>query len=1456
MSARPLVRFRARRGVALIAALWLVVAIAVVALQFGLVAKERRVLGLTAAERGIGRGAALGALALTQARLDYLLRVAPQNNAALSSTRSGDPWLGVDSIYSGPVSVDSMRVDAQLLDLGRRLNVNDLTEDQLRAFLGYVLNDYITADHLAQTIMDWEDVDDIARPNGDEQEGYIKKGLLALPANAPFRSLNQLLDVEGMTPAIYAQISPYLTVYGSGTVNINTAPVPVLRAIPGMTDQILANILNQRSRGLRISSIAQVVPGYAPTRGRGANAGLSAMAGIQQAQLARAMTVNTNEILATFTARGGRAGRAHAGQGAVHEGRYHGHPCLGAVVMPRASMFDRRPRVGLALSAAEITGAWRTGGALRLFRAPVAAYPGENGAWPGLVTALDELRRTAGIARGGQLSVALLPPLVEVRRVELPPLEESELAQLLARHAGRYFVGARGAQVAGALVPRGRHEGTGPVLAASASARLLNALHHAARDAGWAVSLVVPAEGAWAAAAVSLWPSFARQPAQVLVREADRTALVALEGGRAVSVRRFRNGGADVELVGVAIAESFPDGAPKIVGAVGMTPQSELRRELAAIGVGLQAAPGAWAAHATSPEVMAAAFADRVVGPRLIPEEARAEQRARVARATAVVAAAAVLLFVAAAGVALWGVNRDLRQVRAERAAIRSQVSATLVGRTSVEDAYRRIAALAAAQREAPHWAPVLADLSARVPDDAYLTAFHVHGDSLVVDGMATSAARVFDAIEQSPVLMNVRAPAPVRREAQVGSPPMERFTIAAQRRGAPRSEPGSQRARSARDCDRRAGARAGLVVHLGRAAVSRRTRRRARRPRDGAGDVVARTWGSGQRVPEPGAAAAHRLGHGDSSTAAVRRPRRRDRERAVGVVSGRRGAPEPRVAAGCGDTARHGHHAGRSHAARGSPGGDRCPGAPGVSRRARSRRQTGARGAARRLARIRHRRQPGRGDAHHYRDRGGVRAWATSRRRHRPCPWRPRARKSGHDLARLDGRHGTRAALAALVVGAGTLAWTLVDALRPDVAPAAAPAVAIRPGALDAPAPPPRVDVAAAVAADLFVASRTAPRVRYSPPGEVAATATAPSPAPAEPVVLGTAIGVDGASFATCQFEILPTADGPCGRSGGQLRRQIHRARERRVHDAVRNAARNSRAPTRELTVMPRFILVATFASLAAMPLAAQRSTSRRVAPAKPAAAADTGAASHAGPAYALDFQDQDIHVVLSALAEAGNLNMAYSNLPERKVTLRMGQPASRAEITDMIKGIAQANDLTVQTEGSLLQISGPAEVSPARQRAQQAQQAELKLYVYRLKHASATHAGAGADEPVLGRVVEPGRSRHHRRSTRGHGDHRRRLGRRVRRRGRRTAGRHHRRRLELAAVADQCRAGCGRRRRRRGLRGFRWVRRRPRRRARHAHGGTGQRQPVQHRRRRCASWANRRSNSLLVRAPRRTGR
>lgn len=253
---------RARRGVALLAALWLVVAIATVALQFSIEAHERRNVGILASERGQQRALALGALALTQAKLEYAIRVAPQGNR-LQTVGITDPWYEVDSIYTGTVTVDSVPVTIQAHDLGEKLNINLLTEQEIQTFFSHLLDDYSKSTQLSQTILDWRDADSIPRPQGAERDDYIKAKMLALPTNGPFREVSELLNVMGMTPEIYAKAAPYLTTRGSGAVDVNTAPVAVLWALPGMTDALVNTIVQMRSQGRRINSLADI--GGSPT---------------------------------------------------------------------------------------------------------------------------------------------------------------------------------------------------------------------------------------------------------------------------------------------------------------------------------------------------------------------------------------------------------------------------------------------------------------------------------------------------------------------------------------------------------------------------------------------------------------------------------------------------------------------------------------------------------------------------------------------------------------------------------------------------------------------------------------------------------------------------------------------------------------------------------------------------------------------------------------------------------------------------------------------------------------------------------------------------------------------------------------------------------------------------------------------------------------------------------------
>lgn len=87
------------------------------------------------------------------------------------------------------------------------------------------------ARQVADAILDWRDEDEDARPDGAEDfeyrgsaEGYACK-------DAPFEHVEELLLVRGVTPELYQRLLPYVTVYGSGWVNLNTASATVLAAL-------------------------------------------------------------------------------------------------------------------------------------------------------------------------------------------------------------------------------------------------------------------------------------------------------------------------------------------------------------------------------------------------------------------------------------------------------------------------------------------------------------------------------------------------------------------------------------------------------------------------------------------------------------------------------------------------------------------------------------------------------------------------------------------------------------------------------------------------------------------------------------------------------------------------------------------------------------------------------------------------------------------------------------------------------------------------------------------------------------------------------------------------------------------------------------------------------------------------------------------------------------------------
>jgi type II secretory pathway component GspD/PulD (secretin) len=156
------------------------------------------------------------------------------------------------------------------------------------------------------------------------------------------------------------------------------------------------------------------------------------------------------------------------------------------------------------------------------------------------------------------------------------------------------------------------------------------------------------------------------------------------------------------------------------------------------------------------------------------------------------------------------------------------------------------------------------------------------------------------------------------------------------------------------------------------------------------------------------------------------------------------------------------------------------------------------------------------------------------------------------------------------------------------------------------------------------------------------------------------------------------------------------------------------------------RALRVALLVALATSPLGAQRGGRRAQQPVRdttPATAKkiDTSLVRKTPDGFVLDFQEQELRVVLEAIAEAGGLNVTFANLPPLKVTLRMGQQVTKAEALDVLRGVAEINGLKMTEGPSLIRIEGTRTVTTQQVQQQQAQQAQLKLFTYRLKHASA---------------------------------------------------------------------------------------------------------------------------------------
>jgi type II secretory pathway component PulK len=140
----------------------------------------------------------------------------------------------------------------RLTDEEARLNVNTATPDRVSRLFEALGIDKIERDGIIASIQDWRDPNEDHRLNGAESEDtYLKLPVPYRSKNANFDSVNELLQVKGVTPAMLAGVdgkpglADVVTVKTPGQVNINTAGPLVMRAL-NLSDAEYTEIVQSR----------------------------------------------------------------------------------------------------------------------------------------------------------------------------------------------------------------------------------------------------------------------------------------------------------------------------------------------------------------------------------------------------------------------------------------------------------------------------------------------------------------------------------------------------------------------------------------------------------------------------------------------------------------------------------------------------------------------------------------------------------------------------------------------------------------------------------------------------------------------------------------------------------------------------------------------------------------------------------------------------------------------------------------------------------------------------------------------------------------------------------------------------------------------------------------------------------------------------------------------------------
>jgi general secretion pathway protein K len=266
-----------QRGAVLIVVLWVLVALAMLALSFSAAVRTE----VNATRNTVDQKQSYF---IARAGFEYAIYKILESQSAFYRSQAqlqGELGRQIPEVLTGHLRLDVADggADVEVIDETGKISLNLAPPHLIFNLLVMVGVNPDQADIITDSIEDWRDQDDLSRPNGAEADYYQNLDPPYFPKNGLFDVPEELLLVRGVTPEVYYGkkgldssgerveyygLQKYFTTFSNiGRINVNSAPIPVLAAIPGFDYEVANEIAAMRYQEplMDISQIMERIPG-------------------------------------------------------------------------------------------------------------------------------------------------------------------------------------------------------------------------------------------------------------------------------------------------------------------------------------------------------------------------------------------------------------------------------------------------------------------------------------------------------------------------------------------------------------------------------------------------------------------------------------------------------------------------------------------------------------------------------------------------------------------------------------------------------------------------------------------------------------------------------------------------------------------------------------------------------------------------------------------------------------------------------------------------------------------------------------------------------------------------------------------------------------------------------------------------------------------------------------------